>query len=429
MLLSLYRAATILGGPLVDSHLRRRARRGKEDPARLDERFGLAGGARPDGPLVWLHGASVGESLAMLPLLEFLLDARPELQALVTTGTVTSARLLADRLPARARHQFVPVDRPQAWRRFLAHWRPDLALIVESELWPNLILETSAAGVPLALVNARMSQRSYRRWRRFPRLAARLLGPFDVCLAQSAGDAERFAALGARDVRAVGNLKHAAPPLPADPKELAELRAALGDRPVWLAASTHAGEEEQVLEAHSRMASSLAGLLTVIAPRHPQRGDDIAALATRRGLAPAQRSKAQPVGQDHAVYVADTLGELGLFYRIAQSALIGGSLVPHGGQNPLEAARLGCPPIFGPHTANFEEITAALEARGAAIRVADAAGLAAAVAGLLRDADARSAMAARARAAAKSEREVLPAVLRALTPLLERALGREHAAA
>jgi 3-deoxy-D-manno-octulosonic-acid transferase len=429
MLLSLYRAAMSVGGPLVEAHLRRRARRGKEDQARLGERLGVAGGARPQGPLVWLHGASVGESLAMLPLIEALLEARPGLQGLVTTGTVTSARLLADRLPARARHQFVPVDRPQTWRRFLTHWRPDLALVVESELWPNLILETEAAGVPMALINARMSPRSFRRWRRVPALAARLLRPFEICLAQSGGDALRFAELGARNVEAAGNLKHAAPPLPADPKALAELGAAIGDRPVWLAASTHAGEEEQVLEAHIRMAPALAGLLTVIAPRHPERGDRLAALIEGRGLALAQRSKAAPVGRDRAVYLADTLGELGLFYRIAQAALIGGSLVPHGGQNPLEAARLGCPPVFGPYTANFHEITAALEARGAALRIADVAGLATVVSQLLRDPHARAALAARARAAAESEREVLPAMLRALAPLLERALGREHAAA
>jgi 3-deoxy-D-manno-octulosonic-acid transferase len=429
MLLSLYRAATIVGGPLVGAHLRRRARRGKEDPARLGERLGLAGGARPKGPLVWLHGASVGESLAMLPLVEALLEDRPGLQALITTGTVTSARLLADRLPARARHQFVPVDRPQAWRRFLAHWRPDLALIVESELWPNLILETAAAGVPMALINARMSPRSFRRWRRFPVLAARLLRPFEICLAQSGGDALRFAELGARNVHAAGNLKHAAPPLPADPKALADLGSMLGNRPVWLAASTHPGEEEQVLEAHGRMAPALAGLLTVIAPRHPERGDGLAALIESRGLALARRSKAQPVGPECAVYLADTMGELGLLYRIAKVALIGGSLVPHGGQNPLEAARLGCPPVFGPYTANFDEITAALEAKDAAIRVADVEGLASAVARLLRDPDARAALAARARAAAESEREVLPAMLRLLMPLLERALGREHATA
>lgn len=429
MLLPLYRAATVLGGPLIEGHLRRRAARGKEDPGRLSERFGRASQARPKGKLVWLHGASVGESLAVLPLVVGLLEAQPALHVLVTTGTVGSARLLADRLPARASHQFVPIDRPQAWRRFLGHWRPELALLVESELWPNLILEAQAAGLPMALLNARMSSRSYRRWRRVPMLAARLLRTFEMCLAQSRADAARFAELGARDVRALGNLKHAAPPLPADPRALDQMRTMLGARPIWLAASTHAGEEEQVLDAHARIAANVADPLTVIAPRHPERGDAIAALARRRGLSLAQRSRSEAAGPDCAVYLADTLGELGLFYRLARVALLGGSLVPHGGQNPLEAARLGCPPVFGPHTGNFEEITSALETTGAALRVADAAALAGVVSELLRDPAARACLAERARAAAESEREVLPSTLHALAPLLERALGPEHAAA
>lgn len=427
--LGLYRAATACGGPLIRMHLRRRARRSKEDPARLPERLGVPGAARPPGQLAWLHGASVGESLAILPLIDALLDAWPRLHVLVTTGTTTSARLLVGRLPARALHQFVPVDQPAAWRRFLQHWRPDLGLLVESELWPNLLLEARAAGVPLALINGRMSARSFGRWQRVRATAARLLEIFDLCLAQSRADAGRFAALGAREVRSLGNLKHAAPPLPADPGALRELGKAIGTRPVWLAASTHPGEEEQVLDVHVGLAGDLPGLLTVIAPRHPERGDDVAALARQRRLPLAQRSRGEGIGPDCAIYVADTLGELGLFYRLAQVALIGGSLVPHGGQNPLEAARLGCPPLFGPHTANFDEITKALEAQGAARRVADAPSLAAVAGELLRDPASRAAFAGRARAAAESEREVLARTIDALGPLLNRTLGRDHAAA
>ena len=272
MLLPLYRGATVLGAPLVEAHLRRRAGRGKEDPARLPERLGRSALPRPAGPLVWLHGASVGESLSVLPLLNALLDARPDLEALVTTGTVTSARLMAERLPAaRARHQFAPVDLPAALRAFLDHWRPDLLLLIESELWPNLLLETHARGAPIALVNARMSPRSFARWRRAPRSAARLLGCAALCLAQSEDDGERLRALGAERVAVTGNLKRAAAPLPADPAALEALRTATAGRTVWLAASTHPGEEEQVAGVHRGLAGRFPGLLTVVAPRRAAR--------------------------------------------------------------------------------------------------------------------------------------------------------------
>ena len=276
MLLRLYRAATQLGGPLIEAELRRRVRRGKEDPVRLPERLGQASLPRPPGPLVWLHAASIGESLAILPLLESLTNTRPGLQILITTGTVTSARLLAERLPASTRHQFAPVDRLAAWRAFFDHWHPDLALLVESELWPNLMLEAERRRVPLALLNARMSERSYRRWRRVPRTAAQLLAKLDLCLAQSDRDGDRLAALGAKRVRNIGNLKHAAPPLPADPMALEQLRTEIGARPCWVAASTHPGEDEQIVEVHRRLARELPGLLTVVVPRHPERADAIA---------------------------------------------------------------------------------------------------------------------------------------------------------
>lgn len=429
MLLHLYRAATQLGGPLIEAELRRRVRRGKEDPVRLPERLGQASMPRPPGPLVWLHAASIGESLAILPLLEALANTRPGLQTLITTGTVTSARLLAERLPAGARHQFAPVDRPAAWRSFFDHWRLDLALLIESELWPNLMLEAERRDVPLALLNARMSERSYQRWRRLPGTAAQLLAKLDLCLAQSDQDGDRLLALGANRVRNVGNLKHAAPPLPADPMALEWLRTAIGARPSWVAASTHPGEDEQIIEAHRRLARQLPTLLTVIVPRHPERGDAIAALLREHGLQVARRSNADPIGADGAVYLADTLGELGLFYRIAMVAFIGGSLVPHGGQNPLEAARLGCPVLLGPHTWNFAEMTAALERQGGARRVGDFDELAAVLGELLLDQRGRERMAAQARSAALSQGDVLQTTMDALGPLLAHALDRGHAGA
>ncbi len=424
-LLTLYRGATQLGAPLIGAALKRRASRAKEDPARLPERLGQASAARPAGPLLWLHGASVGESPAVLPLLAALLASRPALQVLITTGTVTSARLLGERLPARARHQFAPVDQPAAWRSFLAHWRPQLAVLVEPELWPNLILETHRRGVPIALINARMSARSHRRWSRVPGVTARLLAPFDLCLAQSPVDRDRLVSLGARQVHALGNLKVSAPALPVDTAALARLAQVIGRRPVWLAASIHADEEEAIVAAHRHLAARLPGLLTIIAPRHPERGQALLERARQGGLASAQRSKCQSPDPDCALYLADTLGELGLFYRLAGVAFVGKSLVPHGGQNPLEPARLGCPVVFGCHMDNFEDMAADLVRAGAARRVADAGELAAVVAALLRDPGARTRMAERARGAAAAQTDVLGATL----DVLDRTLGPADASA
>jgi 3-deoxy-D-manno-octulosonic-acid transferase len=421
--LALYRFATRLGGPLFELALQRRARRGREDPARLAERRGRASVPRPAGPLVWLHAASVGEALAVLPLLEALLAARADLQALLTTGTMTSARLMAERLPPRARHQFVPLDRPAAWAAFFDHWQPQLALLVESELWPNLILESRRRGVPLALINARMSARSQQRWRRLPQSAAELLAGFEFCLAQSAADGERFSALGARAVAVAGDLKAAAAPLPAAGPALAELRAATGARPIWLAASTHPGEDAALLTAHRALAREVPGLLTILAPRHPEHGDALAALLTRAGVKFARRSQGALPGPRHAIYLADTLGELGLFYRLAQVAFVGKSLVPEGGQNPLEAARLGCPVLFGPSMTNFADLAAGLLYAGAARQVDDGRTLATTVAELLAAPDLRRAMAERGRATARDAAGALQATLAALAPLLARTLG------
>ena len=364
-----------LAKPLLPVYLRRRLACGKEIAARLPERCG-AGAARPAGPLLWLHAASVGETLSILPVLDALAARAPGLAVLLTTGTVTSLELLEQRLPAALRgrvlHRFVPLDVPCWVGRFLDGWRPDAAGIVESELWPNLIAAARTRRIPLALVNGRLSERSARRWRHVARLGRELMDAFTLVLAQSTADASRFTALGAGNVRAPGNLKEAAAPLPADPAALAALRAAIGDRPVLLAASTHPGEEAIVLAAHRLLLAEFPGLLTVLAPRHPNRGPDLAALAAGQGLPAARRGLGELPGPATAVYVADTLGELGLFYRIASVGLVGGSLVPHGGQNPLEPARLGCPILLGPWTGNFAEPVGRLLAAGGAVRLAAA---------------------------------------------------------
>lgn len=419
MLPLLYRALTAPLAPLATIYLRQRRRRGKEDAVRFDERRGVPGGARPPGPLVWIHAASVGEATTMLGLIRRLLHSRPGLEILVTTGTVASARLLERRLPTGARHQFVPADVPQWIARFLDHWRPDLALWVESELWPNLVLATHARGIPMVLVNGRLSARSYIRWRAWLGLIGPVLGAFDLCLAQDENQAERFRRLGAQQVTTVGDLKAAAEALPFDRSELLRLRGWIGARPVWLAASTHAGEEEIAARVHRYLTADHPGLLTIVVPRHPARGDAIAALLTAQGLRTDRRTRSDPIRSETDVYLADTMGELGLFYRLTSIAFIGGSLVAKGGHNPFEAARLDCVVLHGPDMSNCAGMAAALAAAGAAETVTGAEALAEAVSLLLADRCLRRERAAAGARVAAAGLGILDAVLERLAPWLE----------
>ncbi len=425
----LYRSLTAAAAPLVVRYLDWRCRRGKEESGRLGERFGVASACRPPAPLVWVHAASVGEAASVLALIERILAERPAIEVLMTTGTVAAARLLQPRLPERARHQFVPVDLPRAVERFLDRWHPDLAIWVESELWPNLVLATHRRGIPLLLANARLSARSLARWRLLPGLVRPVLRAFALCLAQDDVQAERFRRLGARAVASVGDLKSAAAPLAADPAALATLRHQIGARPLWLAASTHAGEEEIAGAAHLRIARDHPGLLTIVVPRHPVRGPAIAERLRAQGLRVARRGPAgqarglkahgAAIGGDTDIYLADTLGELGLFFRLAGIAFIGGSLVQKGGHNPFEAARLDCAVLHGPDMANCAAMADALDDGGAALTVGDAESLAGAVSLLLADPAER---AARARAAARiaaASGGALDAVLRRFAPWLD----------
>ncbi|HJW40020.1 MAG TPA: 3-deoxy-D-manno-octulosonic acid transferase [Rhizomicrobium sp.] len=355
----LYRTATRVLAPAAPILLRRRGRRGKEHGDRAAERLGHAGVARPEGRLVWVHGASNGECLAALPLIEALTENG--VNVLITSGTVTSAELMDTRLPKAAIHQFVPIDTPGATERFLSYWKPDVGLFVDSDLWPNLILGAHARGVKLALVNARISQRSFAGWRWARKTVAAILSAFDVCLAQDDEIAARFRVLGAPDVRVVGSLKEDAPPLPFDADALAGLKAAIGARPVLLAAQTHPGEDETILPAHDALRRTHQNLLTIVVPRHPARGADIAMLCDTRSW--VRRSEGGTVTDETAVYIADTMAELGLFYRLAPFAFVGGTLIPVGGHNPLEPARLHCAVMAGPHVYNsasaFQAIFAA----------------------------------------------------------------------
>jgi 3-deoxy-D-manno-octulosonic-acid transferase len=348
--LAAYRLASGLIEPLAPAILAGRARRGKEDTARLGERLGWAGRRRPNGRLAWLHGASVGEALSLAPLAADLAAARPDVALLVTSGTRTAAQMMAQRLPPDAIHQYVPIDGPAATRRFLDHWRPDLGVFVESELWPNLHLEAQRRGVRMALLSAKLSDASLRGWSRVPAAAQRLLGGFELILAQDEQAAARLESLGAK-VAGMADLKYGAPLLPADPAALAGLKAEIGGRRVILAASTHPGEDAAVLAA---FAAAPAGALLAIAPRHPERGVQIAALAREAGYSVSRQAAGEPIGGAQ-VRVADVLGELGLWYRLAAVTLVGGGWAEGvGGHNPLEPARLGCPFISGPHVANWK---------------------------------------------------------------------------
>jgi len=390
--LRLYRLASFaVAPPLASRLLAWRLQRGKEHPTRFAERYGEASLPRPNGPLIWLHGASVGEVLAVIPLIERI--RAQNFAVLVTSGTVTSAALAEQRLPAGAFHQFIPLDAPRFVGRFLDHWRPDLALFVESDLWPNLILACADRAMPMILVNGRVSERSFGRWRLLPGAIAALLGRFDLCLAQSVADAERYAKLGAPRISSIGNLKLDVPAPPVDQSTLGKLKSIIGARVVIAAASTHAGEETAIIAAHRRLRAKCPSLLTVIAPRHPERGPGIAEMAKVAGLSVALRSRGDLPKPDVDVFIADTLGELGLIYRLAPIVFMGGSLASHGGQNPIEAIRLGAAVVHGPHVWNFAEIYATLDAAHGAELIPDEQALTACLSGWLAKPAARTAVA------------------------------------
>lgn len=424
--LKTYRGLTRVLSPLIPGYLNRRRKRGKEDADRMGERLGTYVTPRPTGPLVWLHAASVGESLSVLPLIDRLLDARPDISLLVTTGTVTSARLLNGRLPERAFHQFVPVDIPRAVNGFLTHWKPDFAILVESELWPNLITLTAERQIPVTLINARMSASSVRGWRWWTAAARALTGCFSLVLAQDETAATRLKLLGATGAKPVGNLKVDAPPPPASDELLADLGQQLAGRPVWIAASTHPGEERTVAEAHQLLKRALPDLLTVIAPRHPERGPEIQAMLTDMGLSIARRSAGERVAAPTDIYLADTLGELGGFFRILTIVFMGGSLVRVGGHNPIEPSLLGAAILTGPHTHNFIEIFRAFEGKSASETVYDAASLAAAVGRLMSDGALAGQRVTAAAETAGSLTGALDATLNELLPVLNTTL-RPHA--
>jgi len=419
MMLALYRAATILGAPLILFYLNQRKASGKEDFTRFNERLGLAVAPRPSGALIWAHAASVGESLSMLPLIEKLLADRPNCHLMLTTGTVTSAKLMQERLPERAFHQYIPVDRPAYVRRFLSHWQPDIALWAESEFWPNIITETRAQNIPMVLVNGRVSPKSFAGWQRARGLIHTLLNCFTLCLGQSDNDVDRLNQLGAPRSKNLGNLKFAVPALPANDQDITKLKSKIGKRPVWLAASTHPGEEEIIARVHQKLKSDHPDLLTVIVPRHPGRGEDIMRALPSLGLQGALRSKDTPIENTTDIYVANTMGELGLFFRLTEIVFMGKSLVPHGGQNPLEALRLDCAVLHGPHMMNFQWMSEQMIKLGCSVQVGDEAELAEALTQLLSDTSRRNEMIEQGRAFVESQSQVIDLVAQEIEMIMD----------
>ncbi len=370
-MLPFYKIATTLISPLIPLWLRYRTSKGKEDPTRIGERFGHTSHMRPKGTLLWIHASSVGESNSVLALIRQLTSRFPKLSILLTTGTVTSANLMGKQLPKGVVHHYAPIDTPDATERFIAHWYPDVVWFVESEFWPNLIDAAKRYFCLMAVVNARMSERSFVMWKKYPNVTRAMFSAFRFFFTQSTRDANRLRELGAAEIIESGNIKYDAPPLSCNESELMKLHSAASDRKIFLAASTHSGEEILIAQTHAKLAKQFPNLLTIIVPRHANRGDEIASELSAFGVI-HQRSKQQAITPQTNIYIADTMGELGLFYRLANIVFMGGSLVAHGGQNPLEPARLSCAIITGPHIHNFAEIYDEMKTSQAAIIVENA---------------------------------------------------------
>lgn len=427
IMLKTYRLLTRAARPAAGLLLRHRARKGKEVAERISERLGFASRTRPPGTLWWFHAASVGETNAILPLLRSLRAKYPEIGILLTTFTVTSARIATARLPEGAIHQFIPLDSPVFVQRFLNYWRPDLTVFTESEIWPNLILDAHARGIPLILVNARMSHRSFRRWRRRPGMSLPLFSRFSLVLAQTDALARRFRQLGAHKVITVGNLKIDAPPPPVHKEHLARLKTTIGKRTLFLAASTHPGEEEIIAEAHRDLRAEFPDLLTVIIPRHPERGAAIEEMLSRMQIKAVRQSQNRMPRDETEIFIGDTIGELGTWYALAPLAFIGGSLIPHGGQNPIEAIKLGTAVLVGPHRHNFAESYNILEQHGGCRTITGAAELASAVSELYRDEAALAAMREGGIKGVALLGGALERTLDALAPYLPKQANMKHA--
>ena len=405
--LFLYRVGFILMTPFLVVLFFTRWLKGKESKTRFCERLGYPTKKRPKGKLIWMHGASVGECLSMMPLINKLLELDANLHIMVTSGTVTSADLMSKRLPERAFHQFIPIDSPWGARHFVRHFQADAVLWFESDFWPNLLASIHAAKIPLVLLNGRISDKSFKRWKRAKWFIKPLLQNFTLTLGQSPENARRLKILGSPAIECVGNIKYAAPPSPYDTKELEKLLKEIGTRPCWCGASTHDNEEELMACVHEHIKNRYANLLTICVPRHPHRADSIEKMFLKRGLNVARRSRKEAIGPKTDVYLADTIGEMGLLYRLAPVVFVGGSLIPFGGQNMLEPMSLSRAVIIGPNAFNFKEIVQTGKEMQALMEVPDEHALAATVQELLSSPIKRKELGSVAHRTATSEMAVL----------------------
>ncbi len=412
MFIKIYNALiAILYPTVIKRYIKKRLANGKEDQARFNERVGRPKMQRPEGKLIWLHGASVGESISMLPLIQKILDTYPDAHVMVTTGTVTSADVMSKRLPERAFHQFIPIDNPFFTTRFIKHWQPNVALWFESELWPAMLSSIKRKNIPLILINGRISNKSFKRWQQFDFICKELLSCFTFCLGQSEEDAYRLQVLGAPNSICLGNLKYAGLPLPIDEKKRDEITKQIGKRTFWLASSTHNDEELRIAKVHKRLKEKFPDLLTLIAPRHPQRGAEIKEAIEKIGLKASLRSENEKITGTTDIYIANTIGEMGIWYDIAKLVFIGGSLIPHGGQNFIEPSRVRDAVVVGPHMHNFTDAMNRAKKADAIIQVTDTEELQDVVAQLLENKDLLDAKRSLAYNWATSEAKVLDGIM------------------
>lgn len=423
-MLALYKILTTLSSPFLGALLSSRLKKGKEDSARVEERKGITQKQRPEGPLAWVHAASVGEAQSALILINTLLEQNKELHILVTTGTVTSSEIMAQKLPERAFHQFYPLDHPSWVKKFLDHWTPDLALWMESELWPNMLLEVQKRNIPAVLTNARLSDASFKTWSRFKGSAKKLLNSFSLILTQTAKDEERFKSLCDQKTLTTGNLKFSAAPLAVANDDLKTVQKKISKRPLWVFASTHKGEEEMACRIHDVLKNNLPDVLTVIVPRHPERRDDILENCKTYDLEMTFRGTNKNLPEKKTdIYVADTLGELGLFYTVAPIACIGRSFSDDGGggHNPIEAAQLGAAVLYGPNVQYQQEIYDEMDGAKAALRMPDEHRMADTLHKLMTDEDRLKNQQDVGLEYAQNKVAVIDRVMEALDPILKQA--------
>jgi len=361
MILRLYAILSYLLVPLLKAYLRVRLKKGKEVQDRIQERFGISTYPRKKGKLIWLHGVSVGESLSLLSFIHYLARLYPDLNILLTTGTTTAAKLVESKLPSNAIHQFFPLDVPLYWKRFLDHWQPDVALVTESEIWPNMIQGCKHQGIPLFLINARLTEKSFKRWLYFSKTAYKIFSGFRFIFAQSESIAQRLRHFTGH-VQVMPNLKFAAQPLTCNEEVLKALSQKIKDRPIIAFGSTHPGEEDIIFPVFKKLKDTFPDLLMLLAPRHVVRSESITQRLSQLNHTTARRSKEELPTTETDVFLFDTMGELGLFYRLSPISFVGGSLVPGiGGHNPIEPAQLGCAVLWGPYMVNASDICAILD--------------------------------------------------------------------